>query len=187
MKKISLIFLTETWLDNQITDSEIFPGGSHTVISPLDKKGGHGRVLIAASSAMFHLVFDLSQDSYPFSAACAVVQIEKAVFFIVVYRPPPSSKFFFSNHILMESISFYINNFNTFCLKRGLNSNFELYDVGVFNMPKVAWACLSSSSSSNNVLLDFFNQIINEATHIRGNCLDLIFISLESIPFHLPK
>ena len=31
------------------------------------------------------------------------------------------------------------------------------------------------------------NQIINEATHIRGNCLDLIFTSLESIPFHLPK
>ena len=85
MEKISLIFLTETWLDNQITDSEIFPGGSHTVISRLDrKKGGHGGVLIAASSAISHLVFDLSEDSYPFSAACAVVQIEKAVFFIVV-------------------------------------------------------------------------------------------------------
>ena len=141
---------------------------------------------------MSHLVFDLSEDSYPFSAACAVVQIEKAAFFIVVYRPPPSLKFCFSNHILMESISIYFNNFKTFCLKRGLNSNFELYVVGDFNMPKVAWACLSSYSSSDNVLLDFFmdlgvNQIINEATHIRGNCLDLIFTSLESISFNLPK
>ena len=137
---------------------------------------------------MSHLVFDLSEDSYPFSTASAVVQIEKAVFFIVVYRPPSSSKFFFGNHILMESISFYINNLNTFCLNRGLNSNFELYVVG----DVVAWACLSSSSSSDNVLLDFFtdlglNQIIIEATHIRGNCLYLIFTSLESIPFHLPR
>ena len=80
---------------------------------------------------------------------------------------------------------------NTFRLNRVLNSNFELYVVGDFNMPKVARACLSSSSSSDNVLLDFFtnlglNQINNEATQIRGNCLDLIFTSLESIPCHLP-
>ena len=114
------------------------------------------------------------------------------MFFIVVYRPPSSSKFFFGNHILTESISFYTSNFNTFGLNRGLNSNLELYVVGDFNMPKVAWACLSSSSSSDNVLLDFFtdlglNQIIIEATHIRGNCLDLIFTSLESTPFHLPR
>ena len=141
---------------------------------------------------MSHLVFDLSEDSYPFSTACAVVQIEKTVFFIVVYRPPSSSKFFFGNQILMESISIYINNFNTFCLNRGLNSNFELYVVGDSTMPKVAWECLSSSSSSDNVLLDFFtdlgpNQITNEATHIRCNCIDLIFTSLESIPFHLPR
>ena len=92
----------------------------------------------------------------------------------------------------MESISFYIINFNTIRLNRGLNSNFELYVVGDFNKPKVGWACLSSSSSSDNDLLDFFtdlglNQIINEASHICGNCLDLIFTSLESIPFHLPR
>ena len=92
----------------------------------------------------------------------------------------------------MESISFYINNFNTFCLNRGLNSNFELYVVGDFNMPKVAWAYLYSSSPSDNVLLDFFtdlglNQIINEATHFRGNCVYLIFSSLESTPFRLSR
>ena len=66
----------------------------------------------------------------------------------------------------MESISFYMNNFKTFCLNRGLKSNFEHYVVGDFNMPKVAWASLSSSCSSDNVLLIFFtdlglNQIIN--------------------------
>ena len=141
---------------------------------------------------MSHLLFDLSEDSHPFSTACAVVQIEKSVFLIVVYRPPSSSKFFFGSLILMESISFYVNNFTTFCLNRGLNSNFELYVVGDFKMPKFAWACFSSSSSSDNVLLDFLtdlglNQIINEATSIQGNCLDLIFTSLESIPFHLPR
>ena len=32
VEKISLLFLTETWLDNQITDSEIFTGGSHTLL-----------------------------------------------------------------------------------------------------------------------------------------------------------
>ena len=71
----------------------MFPCGLHTVISRSDrKKYGYGGVLIAASSAMSHLVFDLSEDSYPFSTASAVVQIEKAVYFIVVYRPPSSSK-----------------------------------------------------------------------------------------------
>ena len=92
----------------------------------------------------------------------------------------------------MESTSIFINNFNTFCLNRGWNSNFELYVVGDFNMPKVAWACLSSASSLDNVLMDFFtdlvlNQTINEATHIRGNCLYLISTFLESFLFHLPK
>ena len=59
-------------------------------------------------------------------------------------------------------------------------------------MPNVAWACLSSSSSSDNILLDLFtdlglHQIINEFTHIRENCLDPIFTSLGSVPFHVPR
>ena len=102
---------------------------------------------------MSHLVFDLSEDSYPFSTACAVVRIEKAVFFIVVYRPPSSSKFFFGNHILSQC--HFISTILIHSALTELNSIFKLYVVGDFNMPKVAWAFLSSSSSSDKSLLDF--------------------------------
>ena len=38
VEKIFSLFLTEIWLENQITDSEMFPGGSNTVISRSDRK-----------------------------------------------------------------------------------------------------------------------------------------------------
>ena len=47
---ISLVFLTETWLNTDIKDSEIFLGSSFKIISRLDReRGQHGGLLIAQS------------------------------------------------------------------------------------------------------------------------------------------
>ena len=72
-----LVFLTETWLDENVSDSEIFLGSSYTIISRSDRpQGQHGGILIAVSNHCGSTLVDISLKQYPFSVGCCLSETE---------------------------------------------------------------------------------------------------------------
>ena len=61
VNSISLVFLTETWLNTDIKDSEIFLGSSFKITSRIDReRGQHGGLLIAQSCNTSMRIFDFT-------------------------------------------------------------------------------------------------------------------------------
>ena len=184
----NLLFLTETWLSKAILNSELFYGSSIRVISRSDRNmGEHGGLLIAAHTNL-PPIFDLSIERYPFSVACAIVSYRSVTFYVVVYQPQSSSGYHIPTNVRIESITAYHSECLSFCMKHDINTNFDLYVIGDFNMPDINWSTLSSPNSRDNEVLNHFsdlglNQVIDVATHKDGNILDLIFLNLESLSF----
>ena len=66
--------------------------------------------------------------------------------------------------------------------------------VGDFNLPDINWSSLSSQSAVSDEFCDFvfyhnLTQLVEEPTHITGNCLDLILINTpDNIdPIHITQ
>jgi len=58
--------------------------------------------------------------------------------------------------------------------------------VGDFNLPDVCWSSLIGQSPFSNSFCDFvyehnFSQLVDCPTHVKGNILDLVFTTSESI------
>ena len=59
--------------------------------------------------------------------------------------------------------------------------------VGDYNMPDICWSSLTGTSTFSNSFCDFvfemsLSQLVMEATHIKGNILDLV---LTNVKFHM--
>ena len=66
--------------------------------------------------------------------------------------------------------------------------------VGDFNLPDINWSSLSSQSAVSDEFCDFvfdhnLTQLVEEPTHIKGNCLDLILTNTpDNIgPIHITQ
>ena len=67
---VSLVFLTETWLSNDVKNSEVFPGNTFTVISRSERSfGSHGGVLIGASNDVNLIIVNVFIVDCEFSVA----------------------------------------------------------------------------------------------------------------------
>ena len=93
VNSISLVFLTETWLNTDIKDSEIFLGSSFKIISRIDReRGQHGGLLIAQSCNSSLRNIDFTIPRFDFAICCAVL-CDKLSFFVLIYNPPASSDY----------------------------------------------------------------------------------------------
>ena len=64
--------------------------------------------------------------------------------------------------------------------------------MGDFNLPGINWQTNTGTTTFERAFLDKIsdfglNQFMNEPTHVKGNCLDLIFGTVDSLPFSIPK
>ena len=154
----SLVVVTETWLKDNIDDSEILPRGYNIfrLDRPGDRKGGG----LASRE-------DLSCSIKPeLRSGGEIMVCELKIAVIAAYRPPDDSSsfipFLFSTLTKVES--------------SGYSHLLLLRD---FNFPQIDWQLTSSSQELENQfcnLLDDFSliQLIEDPTHIHGNILDLV-------------
>ena len=90
---VSLVFLTETWLSNDVKNSVVFLGNSFTVTSRSDRSfGSHSGVSIGASNDVNLNIMDVSIVNYEFSVACVVVDV-KLICFVLIYFPSSTSEY----------------------------------------------------------------------------------------------
>ena len=140
----------------------------------------HGGLLIAALINLPPIFDDLYFEHYPFTVACAIVSDGYLIFYVVVYQPQSTSVYHIPINVLIESVTAYHSAFVSFCVKHDLNSIFDLYVIGEFNMLQLNWTTLlSPNSRDNEVLTDLadlgLNQVIDVANHKDGTIIDLNF------------
>lgn len=160
-----ILALTETWLHDQITDSEILPDRFNFNIYRRDRhqKRGGG-VLLAVKKTISSFVIETESPIEIIWASC--MTSTSNILIGVCYRPPDASRSFIDD--LHDSINLALKKYQ----------GHEVYLLGDFNYPQIDWPLLSSTCSSStdflNLTLDFnFSQIIDQPT--RGsNVLDLV-------------
>lgn len=165
-----ILAVTETWLNSQISDSEVVPP-SHKIIRR-DREGrGGGVALILKNDINCFLLEDIPNHE---SVFCQLSYRSVSFLFGVVYRPPKSSVEY------MELLSGY--------LERMLRGGQKFILTGDFNLPTIDWNTLSVSASqdtaSAQILLEtlFFHnlkQLVMTPTRVADNTqsiLDLVFI-----------
>ena len=112
VNSISLVFLTETWLNTDIKDSEIFLGSSFKIVSRIDReRGQHGGLLIAQSCNTSLRIIDFIIPRFDFAMCCAVL-CDKLYFFVLIYNPPASSDYSVEISSLLDCIQAYYTKFN---------------------------------------------------------------------------
>ena len=179
-----LVFLTETWLDENISDSEIFLGSSYTIISRSDRpQGQHGGILIAVSNHCGSTLVDISLKQYPFSVGCCLSETELKLF-ILIYNPPSTSDYKVDVAQIIECIHAYQK---TLVEKVGNPKwDFSTFVLGDFNFPDIDWDTMTSSNEKELSFLEAVNelclsQFIDSPTHKAGNILDLILTDSSNL------
>lgn len=165
-----ILAVTETWLNSQISDSEVVPP-SHKIIRRDREARGGGVALILKNDINCFLLEDIPNHE---SLFCQLSYRSTSFLFGVVYRPPKSSVEY------MELLSGY--------LERMVRDGQKFILTGDFNLPTIDWNTLSVPASqetaSAQILLEtlFFHslkQIVMTPTRVAENTqsiLDLVFI-----------
>ena len=184
---VALVFLTETWLHDEITDSEVFIGSSYRTIARTDRsRGEHGGLLIAHSSNIPIRAIDITIEEFGFAIACVILS-DVPSFFIFVYNPPYySSKYSVVISELVRCMEAYYKKFVDILLQFGYTGTHNVYILGDFNFPNVDWKSYSSTSSMERYFLDFILekdlvQMVHEPTHKNQNILDLVFCDSQCL------
>ena len=184
-EKPDIVILNETWLKNQILDSEIFPNNSYKVFRrdrsstshPLDAKNprkyrvGGGGVLIAIRSDL--------------DATCTLHSIKgrsaKAEIISVTVASGLGKNICFSTLYRVGTLG--AENLNE--VKRHLTSISNSKSIirhiliGDLNLSKTKWPAGDTSCTIEQGFVDMFNdfdlkQLISKPTHEQGNTLDLL-------------
>ena len=166
MDNIDLFFITETWLDDNITNSMINIKNYEIVRS--DR-----RFRVGGGVALFHKNYiDIKEPPRPsisltysnFEFIC--VDLKSNIRLLCFYIPPDSSKCPLTINNICKIISFYLTTSTPFIL------------LGNFNLPKINWNTFTAKGHSAKIFLDYcikngLTQLVNSATHKDGNILDL--------------
>ena len=188
-KKPDVVILNETWLSDNVNDSEIFPNHNYKVfrldrshkthpIDPNDpdkfKKNGGG-VIIAIKTEL-----KCESNIIKLNCKAEILSVEiglgngKCICLCTLYRVGTLGA---ENHRVVDS---YLRNLS----KRKKYSKIIL--IGDLNLNKVSWPENSSTSNIQEKFLDTFNdlnfdQLINKPTHYKGNILDVILTNAPQI------
>lgn len=164
-----ILALTETWLNPDITDIEIFPDRNNFHIYRNDRKNKRGGgVLLAVRKTVQSYAINVHSDLEMIWVAC----VTKFTTLLIgnCYRPPDCS------HSFVDDLRSSITQATNLCRTDAI------YIFGDFNFPEIDWIQLSSSCRNStefiNLALDFnLSQIVNQPT--RGsNILDLILTTV---------
>lgn len=199
MKNIAILFLSETWLNSDIRDSEIFLGSSFSVAARSDRqRSQHGGVLIGISNTTRMNVIDFSIHEFDFTVSCLIVDAIPSLF-VLLYKPPFTSNYGFRTEILIDCLYAYSRKFSDWCSTRGyLSQNIQV--LGDFNLPGIDWDCCYSSNPQESLFIEAIMdlelmQLVEQPTHKCGKILDLVLsnrldisASVEDVPFsdHFP-
>ena len=166
-----MIFITESWLNDKILDSQVCPNGYQIIrkdrTSDLLKRGG-GVLLLYKNGLNVVDKTECSQTDVEHLCVdvCSEDRSEKhgSYRFICYYNPPGISKV--RTGSLCNSIESYLEVMPVFI-------------VGDFNMPGIDWQSMSSSSKADDPFLELYTdsslrQHIHEATHDSSSILDLV-------------
>lgn len=172
--KCDVYALTETWLTNDIHDSELFPNGycvyrkdrEDTCVT--DRAGG--LLLAVAKQLESRRRHDLEPNDE--ILVCEIKPSKhKSIAFVLCYRPPSSDMNMFTGHthdVLCTVFKEYE----------------QVFLMGDFNMPKGNWAVNVPPTSANE---RGFYDVVNEFSLVQintvpsnaiGNLLDLVFTSI---------
>lgn len=163
-----ILLLTETWLNPNISDSEVLLDSPDFHIFRKDRIGrAGGGVLIAIKSHITSFVIDIP-SRLEIVWVCSSSHASKTIFG-VCYRPPDCSESFVTD--LHDNLT-------------NLRSKFPKADVfllGDFNYPEIDWSNLTSLSRNSREFLDLtldfsFVQLIDQPTR-QHNILDLLLSS----------
>lgn len=166
-----MVILTETWLHDDVTDTEVFPSNLNFTIFRRDRKSKKGGgVLIAIKNTLASSLI-LHDDKIELIWVLVSNGASKFVFG-VCYRPPDSHPDFCD--LLHQSLHTITNK----------HSNAPIFLFGDFNYPSISWSLLSASNGTSSKEQQFLNTALDFNLHqaitcpTRGNnILDLLLTS----------
>ena len=167
--KPDIVVGTETWLNPQIKDSEIFPETYN--IFRNDRTDGYGGVLIAIKNTIVCERIP-TKENLEHLACKMFTSNNPPIILNAIYRPP-SSSLQYTLDICDEIEKTYKNHKNSI-----------LWTLGDFNLPDIDWTLLTTQGNRN--LLDINQRYIDMSTHASqeqaikeptrdNNILDLFF------------
>lgn len=163
----SLICVTETWLNNTISEAEFLPPGFSVLRKDREDSRGGGVAIFLKNSLKFYPLPDLPESE---SLWCKISVGGKITVLGVIYRPPGT------DHVVFPAISDYI-------LKNRLHK-FKLILCGDFNVPHVDWNLLlptgrdrALSEALVDLVVSFdLTQVVDVPTR-ENAILDLVFLN----------
>ena len=176
MDSIDFLFLTETWLDDRITDSMISVN-SYEILrcDRMIKKGGGVALYHKQSINVQKLQNPDVQSTFSnFEFMCVRLDIGKTnITILCFYIPSDSSQCPSTIVNACKIISYFLTNTAPFII------------LGDFNLPKINWIHSTAKGKEAEIFLNFctnnaLTQCIDSATHQDGNVLDLVICNLAA-------
>ena len=175
--KYGMVFITETWLKSCYPDSFIVDTNEYSLIRgdrQSGKRGGGICVIYKNSFASKITTPYINLDRcIGFEILAFDIHVNKFKYyrFLLVYLPPDSAKNVETMTTLLDTI-------------QNLNVTKDFYVLGDFNLSKINWKKLASSTLNqpSQIFKDYLDehnltQLITFPTHKHGSTLDLFFTS----------
>ena len=164
---------SETWLNQNISNSEILHSG-FTIFRRALSDGGGGGVLIAIKTVSFKAVKEFKPESEAELQQLEIIFAEittltgQRILFCFCYRPPNENQS-------------WIDVFNNF-----LREVFDQFDnmviSGDFNLPDILWNSIDSASGVNELaLIDTLHDQLNKRPTRGNNILDLVITACRTV------
>ena len=171
---MEMFFVTESWLNDKITDGLFCPGGFSAIRCDRNDAKGGGVLLLYKSYLQVKTVqlpnnFSV-QMPFKFEFICVDLFIKHTTYrFCCIYLPPKASAKVDEVRTLCKVVSFFSS------------VSYPFFLCGDFNLPKIDWSsCVSiDNDDAHDLFLNYcitncLQQLVLEPTHIKGNILDLV-------------
>jgi len=173
---IDCFCITESWLNESVTDAMLDPDSMFTVFRSDRQRSRGGGVCLLISKKVNAVQIHLRDAPVDVDMLCVDLLFSQPYRLFVVYRPPtrPESSDLAGSMYMMSKL--------VKCLENYCNHSGPTIIAGDFNCPKIDWCNMIEPSESvskelfNFVICNGFIQCVSEPTR-SSNILDLVFIS----------
>ena len=171
---LDIICLTETWLNDTISDIELFPTGYNIFRNDRKDRVGGGTLTAIKSYLPAREITPM-----PIDIECVVLEIDfsscRTALFINCYRPPSDKEFVLHFKTLVDTLH--------------LDKYWGVFLVGDFNYPGINWIDGSGFTNSltseeqhfTKFIMDYYLFQLVESPTRNNNILDLVITSLPSV------
>ena len=188
ISSVHLVFLTETWLNDDYPDDILKLFGQYEIVKRSDRLCGirGGTAILCKRGTSLTLRKIILPDSFDFvSVAYLNAGLSDIILFVLLYLPGKGSDYRVDHIDIQACIDLSTSELISLFPK----SSITLCVLGDFNCPNTNWAEMSSADHYESGFLEIVSQlaltpIIFNKTHNGGNVLDNILVSDESL-FHL--